>query len=155
MIAQSIYHGVSRSDSRGRKLVLKSLLVLKPLKAETGRKGQRLREHDGDRGLKIMSGAIQQFRTFRTAGGPAPLLVIALKLEAEAYAVASHLLVFITGQKPRVALDQLVVIAEQAERKCAGAVTGDGFHHAGPALRGVVEELRNIHFEGNAAPGDF
>ena len=53
MIAQSIYHGVSRFDSRGRKLGLKSL------EAHARGEGERLGELDREGGLEILAVAVE------------------------------------------------------------------------------------------------
>src|SRR5450432_2136648 len=103
MIAQSIYHGVSRFSSRGRKLVLKSL------EARSYRKGERLREHNRKHGLEILAGTVcgerigRRFRgsakpeIFGRLRGAIPTLVIALELESEAQPIAADPLVLIPG----------------------------------------------------------
>ena len=72
VVAQSIYHGISRFDSRGRKLGLKSL------EADAGRECQRFGDNDRDGGFKILAVAIKSFRGFQSPGVAVPLLMIPL-----------------------------------------------------------------------------
>src|SRR5215471_4394321 len=115
MIAQSIYHGISRFGSRGRKLVLKTL------EAYTGGERQRFGDHYGYEGLEILAGAIgtedigwrwrRAIELLRVGlhGGAAPSLMIALELEAEANALAADMLVLVARQDACFPFDQLIV----------------------------------------------
>src|SRR5579862_4073548 len=101
MIAQSIYHGVRRFGSRGRKLVLKTL------EADARFERQRSGEQDSHDRLEILAGAVGgqdiargrgdsvEALVFRRQSGPAPSLVIALELKSETHAVAANPLVLI------------------------------------------------------------
>src|SRR5437879_3776089 len=119
MIAQSIYHGVRRFDSRGRKLILKTL------EAHARLKRQRFGELNGQERLEILAstvgaedivggwGGSVEALIFRQQGGPAPSLVITFELKSETDAVAADALVLIPRQDAGFALHQLVIIAEQ------------------------------------------
>src|SRR5262245_16793916 len=149
MIAQSIYHGVSRLDTRGRKLGLKSL------EADASRESQRLSQHDSDGGLEVVTIAIQGFRVLESFGGTIPEGVIALELEAEAHPVAAQTLVIVASQDSGVSLNQLVAIAEQPKSESVRAGRGHTFDYAGPALGRVIQEFRYVHFETDTAADDL
>src|SRR5260370_32050989 len=101
MIAQSIYHRISRFGSRGRKLVLKTFI------AHPGGERQRFSEHNGYEWLEILAsgvGAEDIVRRGRRAveplivshqRGPAPSLVITLELKTETHAVAADVFILI------------------------------------------------------------
>src|SRR5258706_13823352 len=98
MIAQSIYHGVSRFDSRGRKLCLKSL------ETHARRKCERFGDDDSDGGFKILAVAVECFRICRRLRGLVPFRMVALKLEAQTHVIVSELVSVKSGQDSRVPL---------------------------------------------------
>src|SRR6476646_7635698 len=105
MIAQSIYHGVSRFVSRGRKLCLKSL------ETHAGRECQRFGDDDCDTWLKILAVAVKHRRIVRRLRNPVPFRVVTFELEGQTESVVSESLLFVPGQNSRVPLDQLVIVA--------------------------------------------
>src|SRR5262249_4595617 len=118
MIAQSIYHGISRFDSRGRKLGLKSL------ETHARREGERLGDDDREGGFKILTVAVRRFRAFQSPGVAVPSLMVTFELKAQARPVAAESLVVVAREDSGVSLDQLVVIAEEPEGNRARAVAG-------------------------------
>src|SRR5437016_2276287 len=161
MIAQSIYHGVRRFDSRGRKLILKTL------EAHAGLERQRFGELDGHERLEIVADAIGaedvvggwggsvEALIFRQQSRPVPSLVITLELKSETYPVAADALVLIPRQDAGFALHQLVIIAEQPEGNTVRAGGDDAFHHTGPALLRVVKKFGDSYIQFDAPPRDF
>src|SRR5580704_16183675 len=135
VIAQSIYHGISRFRPRGRKLGLQLF------EAETQRPGEGLRQNKSGAGLKVQTGTISPSAEGRRRAviqsdqcGAVVLFAVSVELKAKANLIARDERAFVSHPHAHDTLQHGVAVAYKIDSKVVGSDGGVCFQSTRPTL---------------------